>query len=160
MKRSFVIAPPETGQERSSTTFLSSPLRCPIASVNQTNLPFEEGKGEEPHLPYLSLSPEKGDDDDAFPGQQFFPGHDAIMFIYGAVAAAYVCKMCLSVFTQLHRKSSFARRQVSWFVICRCSHFMINDLKEGARDWMGSDDDSRSSRLLFIVERTADLFRT
>ena len=155
MKRSFVIAAPETGQERSSTTFLS-PLCCPIASVNQTNLPFEEGKGD---IPYLSLSPEKGDDDDdAFPGQQFFPVHDAIMFIYGAVAAAYVCKMCLSVFTQLQPKNTFARWQVSWFVICRCSHFMINDLKEGAREWMGPDDDSCSSACFLLRrEGLADL---
>lgn len=55
MKRSLVIAPPETGQDRSSTTSLTLSL-CPIASVNQTNLPFEE-KGEESHpsLPYLAM---------------------------------------------------------------------------------------------------------
>ena len=149
MKRSFVIAAPETGQERSSTTFLSLPLCCPIASVNQTNLPVEEGKGD---LPYLSLSPERGDDDDAFPGQQFFHGHDAIMFIYGAVAAAYVTMMFWPLFTQLHPKSTFAWRQVSWFVICRCSHFMINDLREGAREWVGPDDDSCSLISLLFIE--------
>ena len=57
MKRSFVIAAPETGQERSSTTFLS-PLCCPIASVNQTNLPFEEkGKGEGRESPIFPILP-------------------------------------------------------------------------------------------------------
>ena len=67
-------------------------------------------------------------------GSNFSPGHDAIMFIYGAVAAAYVCKMFWSFFTQLQPKSTFAQWQVSWFVICRWSHFMINDLKEGKRE--------------------------
>ena len=37
---------------------------------------------------------------------------------------------------------------------------MINDLKEGARDWMGSDDDSCSSACFLLkMEGLADLCR-